>query len=118
MQLEPYIIPSKDFIFSSKSSSCFTIDVSLRSKYFKAFVLLDLRASICFLDKKFVKRYSILLLKETKFVHVKVIDGCLLSSRDVIHEILLIEIATNGHNNLIRFEIIKSSSILTILDLL
>ena len=115
--MKPCTIHSEGPILSSKSSRCFTIDVSLRPKYHKASAFLDSRASPCFLDEEFLKRHNISLVKKTKFVHVEIIDGYLLSSRDVTCEILLIEVAINGHSSFVIFNIIRSLSNLVILSL-
>lgn len=51
-------------------------------------------------------------------MHVEIIDVCLLSFRDVIYESVSLDIATNNHNNLIIFNLIRSSLNLIILGLL
>lgn len=93
VQLESYVIHSKGLILSSNLSPCFTIDICLGPKNHKVFILLNWRALVCVIDEDFVKKQEISLVKKTKLVHIKVIDIYLLSSRDVIHEIIPLDVA-------------------------
>lgn len=64
----------------------------LGSKNYKIFALLDWRASTCFINKEFVKKQEISLVKKTKSIHVEVIEGRSLSFGDVIYETLPIDV--------------------------
>ena len=89
----------------------------LESKNNKASTLLDLEASMCFRDEEFGKSYKIPLMQKIEPVHIKVIDDHLLSFRGLIHKILLVNVAIDGHNSCVVFNIIRSPSNLIILDL-
>lgn len=108
----------KGHVFSFKSILYFIIDIYLRPKNHKAFVLLDLSVLICFFDKDFVKRYRLLLIKKTKHMHIKFIVSCLLSFSHIKHKFFLIDVTKNSYNNLKEFNIILFLSNLSILDLL
>lgn len=93
------------------------INIILGPKHHKASGLLDSRASAYFLHEEFAKRYSILLLKKTKHIHIEDIDGHLLSSRNVTHEIILIEVTSYSYISFLIINIIRSLSNLIIFDL-
>lgn len=50
------------------------------------------------------------LVKKIKLMHVHVIDNYFLSHENIIHKIFLIEVVINDYNNLVIFNLIKSSS--------
>lgn len=108
MRLESCTIPSKGPILSLDPSPCFIIDVYLGPKNDEVFALLDSRAWACFTDKDFVKNQEIALVKKIKSVHIEVIDGRSLSSRDVTYEIVLLDVAIKEHNSIVVFNVIIS----------
>ncbi|GGV52122.1 hypothetical protein GCM10010495_81840 [Kitasatospora herbaricolor] len=117
MQLELCIIPNEGFILFSELFFCFIIDLYLGFKNYKVSVLLDSGVSACFLDEQFVKSRKIPFVQKPKPVHVKVIDGRLLSSGDVTHETHPIKVTIDNHDNYIAINIIKSPSNPVILSL-
>lgn len=84
---------------------------------YKASALIDSGASACFLDEEFARCHRISLIQKTKPVHVEVIDGRPLSSGDVTHETLPVDVVINGHSSCVIFNIIRSPSNPVILGL-
>ena len=117
MRLESCITSGKGPLFSSDPSPYFTINMWLGPKNHKVSALLDSGASACFIDEDFVKKQEISLVKKSKSVHVEVIDGRQLSSGDVTHEIVPLEVIIKDHISIVIFNVIRSPSNLVILGL-
>lgn len=49
-----------------------------------------------------------MLVKKIKPVHVEVIDGCLLSSCDIIYEIVPLDVVIKDHNSVVIFNVLRS----------
>lgn len=64
MQLKSSTIPSEGSILSSQPSLCFKINICVGLKNYKSFFLLDLGVLSYFLNKEFVKRHRIPLIKK------------------------------------------------------
>ena len=70
MRLKSCTISNKGLILSSEPSPCFTLNITLGPKCYKAYALLDSGASACFLDEQFVKSRKIPFVQKPKPVHV------------------------------------------------
>lgn len=67
----------------------------LGPKNYKVFTFLDSRASACFIDQDFVKKYEISLIQKIKSIYLEVLDDYFSSFGDVIYEIIPIDVAIN-----------------------
>ncbi len=108
---------NKGPILSSNPSRCFTVPITLGSQKFKTHALLDSGASACFLDEEFSKLNNIPIVRKPEPVHVEVIDGRPLSSGDVTHETIPLDVLLDNHSSRVTFNIIKTPSNPVILGL-
>jgi hypothetical protein len=104
-------------ILFAQPSHCFTIPLRLGSQKLKTLILLDSGASTFFLNEEFTRNHKIHVVKKLSLVHVEIIDGEPLSSRDVTHETILLEVRFGKHSNSIVFNIIRTPSAPVILGL-
>ncbi len=63
---------------------------------------------MCFIDKKLVWQYKVILVKKSTPIIVKVIDGWSISSRYVMHETKALDITIEMHTNKVAFNVISS----------
>ena len=99
-------------ILSSEPSRCFNIPliIDFHPHSIKVKALLDSGASACFIDKDFVKRHNLPIVRKKYPVAVEVIDGRPLSSGHVTHETKPLDIILEGYQSSIVFNIISSPS--------
>ena len=96
---------------------CFTIPLHLSSWRLKTLILLDFGAFACLLDEEFTRLHMNHIVKKLNLVHVEIIDGQPLSSRDVTHKIATLEVKFGNHYSSIVFKIIRSPSASIILKI-
>jgi hypothetical protein len=99
----------KGSILTSKASPFFTIllIVKIDSNSIKDHALLNSRAPTYFIDKAFVDHHKLPLITKKHHFLVKIIDGRLVVSRDIIHEITLLDIILKGYHSIIAFNVIN-----------
>jgi len=83
------------------------LSIAFGQKNLHTFVLLNLEASTCFLNEEFNKLHKITLFKKPKRVHVEIINGQLLSLKDVSYRAISLNVLFDSQNNLSVFNIIK-----------
>jgi len=76
----------------------------------KTTILLNSRASTCFVDEEFVKCHKFFLIQKPKSIHVEVIDEQPLSFVCITHETVPLEVTFEGHSSHIIFNVIKTPS--------
>jgi hypothetical protein len=69
------------------------------------------------LDEEFIRLHKIPIVKKLSPVHVEVINGRSLSSRDIIHKTTPLEVKFGNHSSSVVFSIIKTPSTPIILEL-
>jgi hypothetical protein len=74
----------------------------------EAHTLIDFGVSICFIDKKLVRQYKLVLMEKNTPMPVKVINGWSLSSRPITHEMKALDITIDFHTNKVIFNVISS----------
>ncbi len=99
-------------ILSSEPSRCFNVPLKIdfHPHSIRVKALLDSGASACFIDRDFVKRHNLPIVRKKYPVAVEVIDGRPLISGDVTHETKPLDIILEGHRSTIVFNIISSPS--------
>ena len=92
---------------SSEPARSFTIPISVGRENIKTISLLDSGASACFMDMAFAKLHKITLQQKPNRVQAEVIDG-----RPIVvaYETEPVDVAIEGHNSRIMFNIINSPS--------
>lgn len=93
---------------SSQPTPYFTISLSFGHQKLKSIALLDLGASVFFLEEEFFKSYKFLLVHKSQPVHVEVIDGRPLSSDSVTHETMPLNVRFEDHGSHIIFNVIRT----------
>jgi hypothetical protein len=104
------------FLFA-QPSHCFTILLHLGSWRLKTLLLLDSEAFACLLDEEFTRLHMNHIVKKLNLMHVEIIDGQPLSSRDVTHKIAPLEVKIGNYYSSIVFNIIRTPSTPAILKL-
>jgi hypothetical protein len=87
------------------------------SSSIKVHALLNSGTFACFIDKDFVDRHKLPFLTKKHPIPIEVIDGQPLVSRDVIHQIIPLDIILEGRHSIIAFNVIKSPSNPVVLSL-
>jgi hypothetical protein len=99
-------------ILSLSPMPCFLVPIIV--KYSKlvtmeAQTLLNFGASTCFMDKELVRQYKLALMKKSRTMPIKIIDGQSLSSRPITHETKPLHVTIGSHNGKVVFNVILFS---------
>ena len=80
--------------------------IKLADQSLKVSALLDSKTSVCFIDKKFTKRYRLSLITKKCHVSVEVIENRPLESGDVMEETISLNIFIGQYQSTVIFNII------------
>ncbi len=87
-------------ILSSYPTQCFLVTIIVKCRKFmmmEAQTLIDFGAPTCFMDKKLVQQYKLVLLKNNTLMPVGVIGGQNLSLRPITHKTKPLDVTIGSH---------------------
>jgi len=84
----------------------------------EAQALFDYGTSTCFMDKKLVWQYKLILVEKHTLLPFEVIDGWSLSSWPIAHETKPLDVTIGSHTNKVVFNVISSLRNLVIIRLI
>jgi len=73
----------------------------------EAQTVIDFSTLTCFIDKKMVQQYKLVLVENNALVSIEVINGWNLSLKPVTHETKILDLTISFHTNKVLFNVIS-----------